>query len=93
MTMRNKIINDLNPLLKLAVPLALTGIINSSVFFFETLFLAHVDQQTLAAGALVSWLFGVLATILFGTLGSINILIWGIACFKGHSFYLVGVDY
>ncbi len=75
MTMRNKIINDLNPLLKLAVPLALTGIINSSVFFFETLFLAHVDQQTLAAGALVSWLFGVLATILFGTLGSINVLI------------------
>lgn len=54
---------------------ALTGIIQSSVFFFETLFLAHVDPQTLAAGALVSWLFGVLATILFGTLGSINILI------------------
>lgn len=73
--MLNKFINDLNPLLKLAVPLALTGIIQSSVFFFETLFLAHVDQQTLAAGALVSWLFGVLATILFGTLGSINILI------------------
>lgn len=73
--MQNKFINDLSPLLKLAVPLALTGIIQSSVFFFETLFLAHVDQQTLAAGALVSWLFGVLATILFGTLGSINILI------------------
>jgi MATE family, multidrug efflux pump len=73
--MQNKFIDDFNPLLKLAVPLALTGIIQSSVFFFETLFLAHVDQQTLAAGALVSWLFGVLATILFGTLGSINILI------------------
>jgi len=73
--MQNKFINDLNPLLKLAVPLALIGITQSSVFFFETLFLAHVDQQTLAAGALVSWLFGVLATILFGTLGSINILI------------------
>jgi MATE family multidrug resistance protein len=73
--MQSKFINDLNPLLKLAVPLALTGIIQSSVFFFETLFLAHLDQQTLAAGALVSWLFGTLAVILFGTLGSINILI------------------
>jgi hypothetical protein len=32
--------------LKLAVPLALTGIIATSVPFFETIFLAHVDQQT-----------------------------------------------
>lgn len=67
--------NDLCPLLKLAVPLALTGIISSSVFFFETLFLAHVDQQTLAAGALVSWLIGTMMGILNGTLGSISVLI------------------
>lgn len=67
--------NDLYPLLKLAIPLALTGIVGASASFFETLFLAHVDQQTLAAGALVSWLYGTFAVILFGTLSSINVLI------------------
>src|SRR3990167_9096790 len=67
--------NDLYPLLKLAIPLALTGIVGALASFFETLFLAHVDQQTLAAGALVSWLYGTFAVILFGTLSSINVLI------------------
>jgi MATE family multidrug resistance protein len=67
--------NDLYPLLKLAIPLALTGIVGASASFFETLFLAHVDQQTLAAGALVSWLYATFAVILFGTLSSINVLI------------------
>lgn len=67
--------NDVYPLLKLAVPLALTGIVGASASFFETLFLAHVDHQTLAAGALVSWLYGTFAVILFGTLSSINVLI------------------
>ncbi len=66
---------ELYPLLKLAIPLAMTGIMQSSIFFFETIFLAHIDQQTLAAGALVSWLFGTLAAILFGTLSSINVLV------------------
>lgn len=67
--------NDLNPLLKIALPLLLTGIIQSGIFFFETVFLAHVGEETLAAGALVSWLFGTLAVILFGALSSINILV------------------
>jgi MATE family, multidrug efflux pump len=69
------LINDLYPLLKLAIPLALTGIVGASASFFETLFLAHVDQQTLAAGALVGWLYATFAVILFGTLSSINVLI------------------
>lgn len=67
--------NDLFPLIKLAMPFALTGIIQSGVFFFETLFLAHVGTSTLAAGALVSWLFGTIAVILFGILSSINVLV------------------
>lgn len=65
----------LYPLLKLAFPLALTGILQSSVFFFETMFLAHLGKDILAAGALVTWLFGTLIVTLFGTLSSINILI------------------
>lgn len=71
----NSLKHDLYPLLRLAIPLVLTGIMQSSVFFFETIFLAHVSQEVLAAGALVSWLFGTLIVILFGTLSSINILI------------------
>jgi len=67
--------NDLYPVIKLAAPLALTGIIQSSAFFFETVFFAHVSKEVLAAGALVTWLFGVLATLGFGTLSSINVLI------------------
>lgn len=63
------------PLLKLAIPLALTGLLQSTVFFFETLFLAHLGSEVLAAGALVAWLFATFAVILFGILSSINILV------------------
>lgn len=75
--MKNKISikNDVHPLLRLAIPLALTGLVNSATWFFETLFLAHLGPATLAAGSLVSWLFGTLAVIMFGALSSINILV------------------
>ena len=66
---------SLYPLLILIVPLVLTGAIQSSVFFFQTLFIAHLGQEALAAGALVTWLFGTLFVILFGTLSSINVLV------------------
>lgn len=67
--------NDLAPLLKLAIPLALTGIVQSATYFFETLFLAHLGKEVLAAGALVGWLFATIAVVLFGTLSSINIVV------------------
>ncbi|HAT8647494.1 TPA: MATE family efflux transporter [Legionella pneumophila] len=62
-------------LIRLAIPLAVTGLLQSGVFFFETLFLARLGPDILAAGALVSWLFGTFVVILFGTLSSINILV------------------
>lgn len=62
-------------LLKLAIPLALTGIAQSSVYFFETLFLAHLGKDVLAAGALVSWLLATIVVIFFGALSSINVLV------------------
>src|SRR5579871_5824698 len=71
----NEIKNNLYSLLKLAIPLAFTGIVQSSSFFFETLFLAHLGKDVLAAGALVSWLFATIAVIFFGAMSSINILI------------------
>lgn len=67
--------NDLKPLLQLAIPLVLKGLTQSSVFFFETLFFAHLSHTALAAGALVTWLFGTMIVILLGTLASINVLI------------------
>lgn len=76
-------------LLKIALPLAFTGLLQSGVFFFETLFLAHLSPDVLAAGALVSWLFGTFASILFGILSSINILVahkFGEEDHKGISF-------
>lgn len=77
MNMKNKysIKNDFYPLIKLAVPLALTGLVQSATWFCETMFLAHVSEKALAAGALVSWLFATLMVILFGTFSSINILV------------------
>lgn len=66
--------NDLFPLLKLIVPLALTGVAQSSNFFFQTLFLAHVSQDVLAASALAGWLFATLVVISFGTMSAINVL-------------------
>ncbi len=67
--------NNVYPLLKLIIPLALTGLIQSAVWFFETIFLAHLSPETLAAGSLVSWAFGTVVVILFGTLSAINILV------------------
>ncbi len=66
---------DALPLLKLAVPLALTGLVQSASSFFTTLFLAHLGPKILAAGALVSWFFGLLVVVLFGTLSAINVLV------------------
>jgi MATE family multidrug resistance protein len=63
------------PLLRLVIPLALTGLLQSSTWFFETMFLARLGPDILAAGSLVSWLFGTVVVILYGTLSSINILV------------------
>jgi MATE family multidrug resistance protein len=71
---RNTIKNS-QPLLVLAIPLALTGILEYGVFFFETLFLARLGPNELAAGGLVSWLFGTFFVILFGVLSAINVLV------------------
>lgn len=62
-------------LLKLAMPLSLMGLLQSGVYFFETMFLSELGSDILAAGALVSWLSGTLTVILLGILSSINVLV------------------
>lgn len=66
---------DIKPLMKLVIPLLMTGLIGGLVYFFQTLFLAHIGTKALAAGALVSWLNWVLVVVVFGILGAINILV------------------
>ena len=66
---------DYQPLLKLIIPLILAGMIGGLVYFFISLFLAKLGSEVLAAGALVSWLYSVFVVIIFGILGSVNILI------------------
>src|SRR3990167_544250 len=73
--MKLKIKNDLLPLLALAMPLILTGVVQSSLGFFETIFLARLGEDVMAAGALVSFLFFTLIVILFGTFSAVNVLI------------------
>ncbi len=67
--------DDFAPLLKLAIPLVLTGLMESSVGFISTIFLAHLGSRALAAAALVTWLNFTLIVALFGIFSSINILI------------------
>ena len=66
---------NLYPLFKLALPLALTGLIQSSLNFFENIFLARVSEEVLAAGGLVGWLFATLIVIMFGVFSAVNVLV------------------
>lgn len=67
--------NDVSPLLKLAIPLIFTGLVQSSLSFFETIFLAQLGEHVMAAGALVNWLFATLIVVLFGTFSAVSVLI------------------
>ncbi len=67
--------HDVWPLWRLAFPLVLTALSQVLVPFFETLFLARLGADSLAAGAIASWLFGSLVVIAFGTLSAINVLV------------------
>ncbi len=66
---------EINKLMKLIIPLVLTGFIEASVGFFTTLFLAHLGPQELAAGAVVQWIFFTLMVVLWGTLCSVSVLV------------------
>lgn len=83
--------NDFNPLLRLLLPLVVTGIIQSSISFFVTIFLAQLGEKVLAAGALVAWLFFTLIVLLFGIFNSVNVLVahkYGANDPKGIAFVL-----
>ena len=63
------------PLLKLAIPMSMTGLLGSAIFFCHTLFLAKLGSNILAAGALASYLTGTIMVLTYGILSSINVLV------------------
>lgn len=67
--------DDVSPLLKLALPLIFSGVVESSIGFFSTIFLSHLGQKELAAGSLVAWMFATLMVILWGALTAVSVLV------------------
>lgn len=67
--------SDLTILFKLALPLIIGGLIEGSVGFFTVLFLSHLSEKAVAAGALAGWLFGTATVVMWGTLSAISVLI------------------
>ncbi len=63
------------PLLKLAIPMSLTSLLGSIMFFCHTLLLAKLGSDILAAGALASYLTATIMVITYGILSSINVLV------------------
>ena len=64
MTQRLIYRNDFYPLTKTSDTTCIDRYCQSSTGFFETIIFANVSPDVLAAGALVSWLFGTFAVIL-----------------------------
>lgn len=69
------LLHDVNPLFKLALPLIVTGVMESSIGFFSTIFLSQLGQKDLAAGALVAWFFATLMVVLWGTLTAVSVTV------------------
>ena len=61
-------------LLVLAIPLIMSGVIETSIGFFSNIFLAHLGTESLAAGALVNWVFTTIMVIVWGTFSAVTTL-------------------
>ena len=66
---------DFIPLWKLALPLVLSGLVESSLGLTNTLFLSKLGPEDLAAGALVIWFFATLMVIIWGVFTGISVLV------------------
>ena len=67
--------SDFYPLWRLAIPLVLTGFVESSLGLTNTLFLSRLGPEDLAAGALVIWFFCTLMVIVWGIFTGISVLV------------------
>lgn len=67
--------NEIKTIFWLAIPLILTGVIEASVGFSSTYFLAQLGPDKLAAGSLVSWFYAGLLIIMWGIVMSVTVLV------------------
>ena len=67
--------SDVKVMLGLAVPLIITGFLESSIGFTSNFYLAHLGPQYLAAGSLVAWFNATIMIILWGVLMAVSVLI------------------
>jgi multidrug resistance protein, MATE family len=74
-TIQKNFFSESKLLLVLAIPLILSGLVETSVGFFSNIFLAHLGTESLAAGALVNWVFTTIMVIIWGTLSAITTLV------------------
>lgn len=66
---------DFTSLLILALPLIVSGMVESSLSFTSTMFLGRLSPEILAAGSLVSWFFATMMIIMWGMFGAVSVLI------------------
>ena len=64
---------DSKILFVLALPLIISGLVESSIGFTSTLFLSKLGPQILAAGALVGWFFATMMVIMWGLFTAISV--------------------
>ncbi len=67
--------NDFKNLISLAIPLILSGLMESSIGFISSVFLAKLGPLELAAGSLASWGFATLMIIMWGLLTAVSVLV------------------
>ncbi len=68
-------LKDTKILFSLALPLVLSGLVESSLGFTSTVFLSHISAKILAAGSLVGWFFGTMMVIAWGLFSAVSMSI------------------
>jgi MATE family multidrug resistance protein len=66
---------DLKIMLSLAIPLILTGLVEASVGFISSLFMAHLGAGQLGIGGEVVWFFATLMIIMWSVVSAISIIV------------------
>jgi multidrug resistance protein, MATE family len=71
---QNKLLAESKLLLRLAIPLIMGSVAETAIGFFSNIFLAHLSTASLAAGALVNWVFTTIMVIAWGTFSAVTTL-------------------
>jgi MATE family multidrug resistance protein len=67
--------HPLNNLLKLAIPLMLTNLVNAAASIITMLMLSNINTTTLASGALITSTYGFIIMLIMSMLYSVSIMV------------------